>query len=225
MEKRPQLLASPLLPRAYKGGKSKERAARQGAEKALKAQQERQRDNELVERIVKGEWSCFDMLVNLYEGPLYGFVLGRRVDEEKAVDITQESFIKAFKSIEDFQPEKASFKTWLFTIAYNLIRDKARRASVRARELKRAKSELDERLRQHVKGPEELCVNRDCVQRLMELLDEESRNIVKMKFYSELSYDQIATITGMNTPSVRCKLHRALKKLRSLVGAEEVRAS
>mgnify|MGYP001549890593 FL=1 len=225
MEKRRHILASPLLPAAYKGSKSKERAARKRAENARNAQQERQRDNELIKRICQGEWSCFDMLVKHYEGPLYGFILGRNANEETAVDITQESFIKAFKSIEDFQPEKASFKTWLFTIAFNLIRDKARRATVRARQLKRAKRDLDERLRQNVKGPEQLCVNRDQVQRLIELLDEESKNIVKMKFYSEFSYEQIATITGMTKPSVRCKLHRALKKIRSLVGVEEVRAS
>ena len=225
MEKKKLFFASPLLPRAYKGSKSKERASLLKAQKAERALRERDRDNGLIERIRAGEWSCFDVLVNLYEGPLYGFVLGRQVDADNAVDITQEAFIKAFRSIDDFNEEKASFKTWLFTIAYNLIRDKARRATVRAREMKRAKSELDERLRQNVEGPERVCVNRDHVKRLIELLDEETQNIVRMKFYSDLSYEDIATITGMNTPSVRCKLHRALKKLRLLAGAEEVCAS
>lgn len=161
------------------------------------------------------------MLVNLYEGPLYGFVLGRGIDEDSAVDITQETFIKAFQSIENFDGRRASFKTWLYTIAYNQIRDEARRASVQARHREEQKRDLKVGIQASMAGPEQQCLDRDEAHRLLESLDEDSRSIVGLKFWSGFSYDEIAQIAGMARASVRSKVHRALKKMRKHAKNEE----
>lgn len=83
-------------------------------------------DSYLVERALDGDIAGFEKLVTRYQNKIMGYV-GRMVngDREEAEDITQETFIKAYRSLDSFRGQ-ASFSTWLYKIATNLCIDRAR---------------------------------------------------------------------------------------------------
>jgi RNA polymerase sigma-70 factor (ECF subfamily) len=83
-------------------------------------------DSYLVERALDGDIAGFEKLVTRYQNKIMGYV-GRMTngDREEAEDITQEAFIKAYRSLDSFRGQ-ASFSTWLYKIATNLCIDRAR---------------------------------------------------------------------------------------------------
>ena len=88
--------------------------------------EERENDAYLVERALDGDIAAFEKLVSRYQNKIMGYV-GRMVngDREEAEDVTQETFIKAYRSLDSFRGQ-ASFSTWLYKIATNLCIDRAR---------------------------------------------------------------------------------------------------
>lgn len=174
------------------------------------------RDAELVDRVRAGQPECFTMLVEHHQRPLYGFVASHRLDPEAAADLVQEAFLKAYRGIGTFDARRSSFKTWLYTIAFNLIRDGARRLAVRTR----GAEELQHQAALAVPRDETARIEaRDEVQRILSHLDEESREIVAMKFLADMPYRQISEITGLPEVTIRSRVHRALKRLKAATAA------
>ena len=79
-------------------------------------------DEEIILLYKNGDPEAFKELINRYTSPLYNFT-ARLTNRNDASDIVQEIFIKVWKNIEHFDPSKASFKTWIFTIAKNTTTD------------------------------------------------------------------------------------------------------
>ena len=76
-------------------------------------------DEEIIVWYNNGDEEAFKVLINRYTTPLYNFT-ARLTNKNDASDLVQEIFIKAWKNIGRFNPTKASFKTWIFTIARKL---------------------------------------------------------------------------------------------------------
>lgn len=170
-------------------------------------------EDETVQKVQSGDKEAFEMLVHTYEKPLYGFIASRGIDEHTACDITQEAFIKAFKSIGSFNRKRSSFKTWLFTIAFNILRDNARHLKIKEREQKKI---ADTMKNATFNGPEEQFTADDAAGRLLSKLDEDIREIVKMRFILGFSGTEISSITGVAPGTIRSKICRGFKKLQEL---------
>ena len=170
-------------------------------------------EDETIEKVQSGDKDAFEMLVNTYEKPLYGFIASRGIDEHTACDITQEAFIKAFRSISSFSSKRSSFKTWLFTIAFNILRDNARHLKIKQREQKKI---ADAMKYAEFKGPEEEFSSDDAATRLLNKLDKDIREIVRMRFILGFSGTEISSITGLAPGTIRSKICRGFKKLQDL---------
>jgi len=186
-------------------------AASDGWNGAYKGMEPRERDRRVIDRVVNGDGEAFEMLVGWHEKPLYNFVIGHGLDVEGAADITQDAFLKAYRSIGSFDCRKASFKTWLYGIAFNLIRDWGRRQAVRRKHAR--EMTLEEGCREEHTDSSDFEM-RDHIERLLGVLDSMSQNIVRMKFLDDLRYEDIASILGLAAPTVRSKMQRALKKMK-----------
>src|SRR3989338_692000 len=81
-----------------------------------------EKDEKIIQSYREGNVAEFNKLVKRYAGPLYNFT-ARLANKNDASDIVQEIFIKVWKNIGRFDERKASFKTWIFTIARNTITD------------------------------------------------------------------------------------------------------
>jgi len=166
-------------------------------------------ERELIERVQKGETEAFKDLMAPYERRIYSLLYGMVGDHEDALELTQEVFIKAYRSIKSFRMA-SSFYTWLYRIAVNLALD-FRRHRVANPEPKEASDPPDEG------GPDSSLLRKELneqIHRAMALLSAQHRAIVLLREVEGLSYREIAEIMGCRLGTVMSRLHYAREGLR-----------
>jgi RNA polymerase sigma factor (sigma-70 family) len=152
----------------------------------------------------------FERLYAEHSQALFGFLSYRTGDRALAEDLLAETFERALRARRQFDPRKASEKTWLYTIALNCLREHARRRSTEVRALERMASgpgpgstgEMDE------------VSDRDFVSRGMAVLTDEEREAIALRFGADLTVPEIAKLTGERLTTMEGRVYRALGKLR-----------
>jgi RNA polymerase sigma-70 factor, ECF subfamily len=183
-------------------------------------------DEQLITEARKGSEAAFGKLVDRHTPALFrmAYVITRSASD--AEDIVQETFLRAYKHIDDFAPEKAAFKTWLFTIgrnqSINLFSSLKRKAS-------RFLNDFDsdnvdqESFGKPVENAEDLLIGRQRQERLYEAINtlpERQRTALTLKSQEDFSYEQIAEIMSTSASSVESLLFRARKKLIEILADE-----
>src|SRR6187455_69551 len=162
-------------------------------------------DEDLVARSRTGDTESFNQLVKRWERPIFALAYRTLGREEDARDVTQETFLRAFRALSGFKGD-AKFSSWLYRIALNLCRDwmrKERRAPVVAvpegvdMEDLAARAEL---------GRE--------VARAMEHLPVEQRQAIILKEYHGLTFQEIADLMRCPLSTVKTRLYQGLSVLR-----------
>jgi RNA polymerase sigma-70 factor (ECF subfamily) len=146
-------------------------------------------------------------------------------DPDLAETIAQDTLLRAYNSREKFRAE-SSIKTWLTGIAINVIRDHLRTRKYKFWKQVKASALDAQQMASYLPAeglnPEGLLLAREKIKRLSQVLETLSynqRTIFLMKFSEELSVDEISEAMGMAVSTVRTHLHRALKAVRSQLGA------
>jgi RNA polymerase sigma factor (sigma-70 family) len=139
---------------------------------------------------------------------------------DEAEELTAETFLRVVRAAGSFDPSRGSAKAWLFRIAQNVLRDARRRARHRT-------AVPIESLRDLVSGapsPEERLLHQEEVRGLLEAVDglgKRDREVVSLRYGSELDYSEIAAILGIREAAVRTRLWRALGNLRLILRRRE----
>jgi RNA polymerase sigma-70 factor (ECF subfamily) len=152
----------------------------------------------------------FERLYAEHAQPLYGFLAYRTGDTALAEDLLADTFERALRARARFDRRKASEKTWLYTIALNLLRDHARRRKTETRAL--------ERIPQDTPGARDdlaAVEHRDEVQRAMTILSDEEREAVALRFGGDLTGPEIAELLDLTLSNVQQILSRSLRRLRA----------
>lgn len=174
----------------------------------------------LIARARAGDGDAYGRLVQANQDRIYASVLRQVRDEHKAMDITQEAFIQAFRAIDTYE-DRARFSTWMYRIAMNLITSHYRHE----RAQKRGGSQTETSL--NIEGmpepgadqrtPDDLVAAGDIgvqVRAAIDELDHEYRDVVVMRDLQDLSYEEIAETLKIAPGTVRSRLHRGREKLR-----------
>ncbi len=159
-------------------------------------------------------------LVAKYYKEMYAFMYKQTLDQELALDLTQEIFISVLKSIHSYDSKKATFRTWLYKLASNRLVD-----------YYRSKSYKDKQLVQPIEDYEfedehDMTISleyKDDVERataLINELDANSQQIVRLKLFADYTFQEIAEIEAIPQSTVKTKYYAALKKIRK--GMEKV---
>ena len=176
-------------------------------------------DQELVGDVRAGDRSAFTELMRRHQERVYW--AARRIvgTHEEADDIAQETFIKAYLGLGDFRGD-ASFFTWVYRIAVNLslnaIRKKQVLNYIRDSALLRLVLPAEE-------GPEKVTEFHDLEGRLQEAvgrLPEKQRAVFVLRYYDELSYDEIAKILKTSVGGLKANYFHALKKIQEYLKDE-----
>jgi len=177
---------------------------------------EREIDQQLVERAQRGDKRAFELLVTKYQRKL-GRLLSRFIrDPAELEDVAQEAFIKAYRALPSFRGESA-FYTWLYRIGINTAKNHlastGRRmpVSLDAGSLEDEGPELDERIPDY-HTPESELMNRQIVETVnlvMDKLPEELRVAITLRELEGLSYDDIAAAMDCPIGTVRSRIFRA----------------
>lgn len=144
---------------------------------------------------------------------VYSFLAYRLRDRDLAEDLTQSTFERALRAWPRFDPAKAAERTWLLTIARNLLIDHTRRNHPDPT------GEIDEHLLPASAGPEVAFMQDASLQELLQTLGEREREIVALRFGGDLTGPEIAELTGLTLANVQQILSRSLRKLRTVIEA------
>jgi RNA polymerase sigma-70 factor (ECF subfamily) len=173
--------------------------------------QEADQDSALVERYLAGDMTAFDELMIRYERQIYR-VCYRFVDNrDDAMDLAQEVFIKAFEHLPSFRKE-SSLKTWLYRIAINHCINYKKK---HAREFVEV-TEYTGSVRSSVHEVMEQKEQRDHFRRLVQCLPPKQKAILELRINEQLSYEEIAQISGRSVSTIKASVFFALEKLRKL---------
>jgi RNA polymerase sigma-70 factor (ECF subfamily) len=171
------------------------------------------KERELVARIKEGDMDAFRELVEMHRDRIYAFVFYMTGDRSDADDITQETFIKAYKGLSKFRGDSSVY-TWLHRIAMNLCIDRVRKLK------KRKEVPLSEIIPSHVEEPFREA-ERSELRRIIEValsgIPEKQRVILIMYEIQGFSYEEIASILGCPIGTVRSRLHKARNGLRERI--------
>ena len=181
-------------------------------------------DEALVALYSKGNNQAFDILLERYKDKVYSYIYFSVRNDELAEDIFQETFVKAIVTLQQGRyTENGKFAAWITRIAHNLIIDLFRQEK-NENVVSNDETEID--LFNDIKlsddNIETKLVNEQVlrdVRRLVEFLPDNQREVVYMRFYQELSFKEIAEITGVSINTALGRMRYALLNMRRM--AEE----
>lgn len=177
---------------------------------------DREVDQQLVERVQRGDKHAFDLLVSKYQRRL-GRLISRFVrDPGEAEDVTQDAFIKAYRALPGFRGESA-FYTWLYRIGINtaknhLMSNKRRPPTSTPFDAEDSESFEEASLLQEVSTPENELMSKqvvDVVQASLQKLPEDLRSALTLREIEGLSYEEIASVMNCPVGTVRSRIFRA----------------
>jgi len=190
--------------------------------------EQREIDQQLVERVQRGDKTAFDLLVRKYQFRLAKLVSRYVSDRAEVEDVTQEAFIKAYRALKGFRGESA-FYTWLYRIAINTAKNylvsmgrRPPRSDIDAEEAEGMTNGTELR---EINTPESSMLRdeiAETVRQTIETLPEDLRTAITLREFEGLSYDEIASIMDCPIGTVRSRIFRAREaidnELKPLIG-------
>ena len=171
----------------------------------------------LVQQIQAGKIKKFEKLIDYYKHRLYGYIFKQVRNKEDSEDVLQEVFIKVYRKLDQYDSEQ-NFTSWIVTITRNTIMDYFRR--------KKPKSELIDDLDMvDSETPEKVFLEKSFSRVLdnkISQLPDKYRELILLKYFEELTYDEISITLSMPINQVKWQLHQARKKL-MVLSEQEVR--
>jgi RNA polymerase sigma factor (sigma-70 family) len=180
-------------------------------------------DFHLVVRARTGDQKAYADLMHRYKDSIYFMVLKMVNNKEDAMDLTVETFAKAFEKLEKYQPEFA-FSTWLFRVATNNCIDFIRKKKLNTMSIHGMMDEDGEEKQLQIKAdvlnPEETSIKKQQTQELkllIESLPSRYRNLITLRYFDELSYEEIAQQLDLPLGTVKAQLFRARYLLGNII--------
>ncbi len=174
-------------------------------------QAKEQNDATLVSRTCEGDDDSFSELLRRYQRPVLNFVYRLLGNETEAEDVAQETFVRAYQHLADFDPRR-KFSTWLFALARNAAIDR-----LRYRQRHPTEELSDIAAASLARGPADEAATReigDEIAAAIQSLSEDQRTAIVLAEYHDLSYAEIAEIMDCSVKSVESRLYRAKAVLR-----------
>ncbi|MBI4319186.1 MAG: sigma-70 family RNA polymerase sigma factor [Chloroflexi bacterium] len=177
----------------------------------------------LVERAQAGEAVAFEAIFSQYEGPIYNYILRLIGNSEDAYDLTQDTFVKAYRGLSKTKPD-LNLSAWLYCIATNTCRDELRRRKIikwhpwdDVIDMLYARKESSD-------NPEKETLQKEMqeiVQRVLDKLPYRYRTCLILREFEGLSCQQIAKVLGTSRSAVKSLLFRAREEFRTTYRAIE----
>ncbi len=183
-----------------------------------------QDDYILVQQAIAGNQRAYADLLNRYRSSVFHTMLKMVNNRDDADDLTIEAFGKAFRKLSSYTPHYA-FSTWLFRIAINNCIDHIRKKRLHVLSIddpidSEGEQDFSANIRSNTRNPEEIFMNTQKIQLmriLMNRLSDKYRLMIELRYFEELSYDEIAQELGIPLGTVKAQLFRAKEMLYELL--------
>lgn len=179
---------------------------------------------ELIDRILKGEWRNFAILVDKYETKVFNYVNYLMNNREDAEEMVQDTFVKAYRSLSQFRGD-AAFSTWLIRIAHrNCLTHFRKKAPLNVSLENVTNSSAGNMVHSPTKSLH-LDDRQQVLNRALAQLKPDERSAVTLFYYQELSLQEICDVTDLTLSNVKILLHRSRKKLLEILKEMGVKQS
>lgn len=171
-------------------------------------------DEDLMLAVKTGDRDAFASLFDRYRDPVWRFFRRRLADRSVAEELTQETFLAVLQGAARYEP-RAALRSYMFGIAFNLLAAARRKAAVAGPEIDWSAPGI-----QHAAPSTADPVLVLWVRQALAGLDQDDREILMLREYEALSYDEIATLVGVPVGTVRSRLFRARLALKDKLEAQ-----
>jgi RNA polymerase sigma-70 factor (ECF subfamily) len=190
-----------------------------------------QEDYQLVQQAIRGSQKAYTVLMERYRNSIYHMMYKMVKNREDADDLTLEAFGKAFNKLESYEPRYA-FSTWLFKIAINNCIDYIRKKRLKLLSIDdpiepNSDHDFSSNIKSGMLDPEERFIRKQRVKLMRTILSKLSlkyRLMIELRFFEELSYDEIAQELNIPLGTVKAQLFRAKEILYTLLQAPSAQA-
>lgn len=167
-------------------------------------------EDELVSALKRNERTAFDFLYDHYSGALFNIITKTLRDEEKAADVLQESFLKIWKNIASYNPEKGRLFTWILNIARNGAID-----AVRMEGRKPSMDDIDDRSVQNERdeGHDSLIESSE-MKAIINMLRPERKILIDMAYFQGYTHEEISEELSIPLGTVKSRIRTALQELK-----------
>ena len=173
-------------------------------------------DQSLIDSILNVNKDLFHVITDEFEDAIYFHVLKIVNNKEVAQDLTNDTFVKVYKNLSSFD-HKRKFSTWIYRIATNTAIDYLRRLKL-APDIAKQSEETNQIA--DASNPEQDMIwkqNYASLKDAVGLLSEDYRNIINLRYFKELSYEEISQRLNIPIGTVKAQLHRARQKLAKII--------
>ena len=167
---------------------------------------------EIVNGCRTGDSESFSQLVDIYARRFYGYFYRLTDNSEVSDDLLSELFVKLVEKIGSYKD--GSFESWLFKVASNVFHDYLRGKQRQKKLLEVQKRQVERKTGERKEADTESI---DKLQIQLEKLDEDTRELIILRYYSQLSFKELAQMRSEPMGTTLSKVHRGLKKLRGLM--------
>ncbi len=168
-----------------------------------------QQQQTLVKQAQGGNKEALGQLWDALTPKLFGYLVNTLKNKTLAEDILQNTWLKAINALPGFRTEGGNFSAWLFAIAHNECRQYWRKSG---REV-----ELNVEQHEQVTDDAKTSENTLLIEQVMALLSEDDRELLRLRYISDLPVNDIAKVLNINFVAVRVRLHRALTRARAAI--------
>ena len=176
-------------------------------------------DQSQYERLLLGEQEAWQSFIQEHEGRIYGYLYRLEGNSDDALDLTQEVFYRAWRSIRTFRPGERVLP-WLYQVARNTQIESHRRKQHARFSLEEAREDLGFEVQSGARSPVQAAESeqaQDRVQRALMRLAPEYREAVVLRFVEDLPYDEIARLQGVAVGTAKSRVFRAKEQLAQLL--------
>jgi RNA polymerase sigma-70 factor (ECF subfamily) len=186
-------------------------------------------ESKLIQLAKTGSVAAFEQLVEAYDQKLYNMAYRMLGNREDARDMTQEAFLRAYRSLDGFR-EESSFSTWIFRIAKNACLDRIRkRSQVQAvsidEPIQTEEGQVQRELPSDLGDPEEYAEQQELsavVHSALQELTDEYRTAVVLRDLQGLSYNEIAEVMEVSLGTVKSRIYRGRQALKEVLSGLEL---
>jgi RNA polymerase sigma factor (sigma-70 family) len=178
-------------------------------------------DINYIEQILEGNRNAFSYLVDRHKNKAYNLAFRICGNQEEAEELTQDSFMKAYRSLKSFKM-KSSFATWLYRIVYNTTISHVRVKKKGLLSLEDFPADATDFIGTSTSDEEaEKEYRTSLVNFALQKINEEERGLISLYYYEEMSTDEISEVTGINKSNIKVKLFRARQKMQEIIEKAE----
>ncbi len=185
-----------------------------------KAQMTTNNDQIIIDQIIQGNTQVFAVLVDRYKDLVFTLALRMMKNREEAEEVSQDTFIKVFKSLNKFKGD-SKFSTWIYRVGYNTCLDR-----LKSNKRKQQTVEINEFTEHQVKTLDdalslmEAKERKQAIQDCLQLLPSDDCALLTLYYFEEKSLDEIAKVVNLTANNVKVKLFRSRKKLTTILRAK-----